>query len=239
MSTQYVKNQNEIVPPSVPNLLVSDNHSNKVVSIVMKSVELQQKVDNSNVSTTTTNVIFNTVKDITFNLVLNIPGLRAKLNDMLNQPTMVIQEISKVYAEVQAKIPETEMNKIRNYIALDASRSTLTTILQKAFQDIMADGRIDMNDANHFLNMVYNIITLFNESSASHDNTVSISGEAIMFFLYFIIKCVLVLCLNGEDETTAIGLLDTAFKLVSISVMPLTNMKCSCNPFQCFFFKTK
>lgn len=239
MSTQSAKSQNKIVPPSVPNLLVADNHSNKVVSILMSNVELQRPADTGGAGSviTTTNVIFNTVKDITFNLVLNIPGLRAKLNDMLNQPTMVIQEISKVYAEIQTKIPEHEMNKIRNYIALDTSRTTLTTILQKSFQDIMADGRIDMNDANHFLNLVYNIITLFNESSASYDSTVSISGEAVMFFLYFIIKCVLVLCLNGEDETTAIGLLDTAFKLVSISVMPLTKMKCSCNPFQCF--KTK
>ena len=239
MSTQSAKSQNKIVPPSVPNLLVADNHSNKVVSILMSNVELQRSADTGGAGSviTTTNVIFNTVKDITFNLVLNIPGLRAKLNDMLNQPTMVIQEISKVYAEIQTKIPEHEMNKIRNYIALDTSRTTLTTILQKSFQDIMADGRIDMNDANHFLNLVYNIITLFNESSASYDSTVSISGEAVMFFLYFIIKCVLVLCLNGEDETTAIGLLDTAFKLVSISVMPLTKMKCSCNPFQCF--KTK
>lgn len=226
---QRVKIQNGAIP-SVPNLLTTTTMDIKPEKIVTVVVESTRQPDND--------TLFNTVKDITFNLVLNIPGLRAKLNEMLKQPTMVIQEISKVYTEVQTKIPEHEMSKLRNYIALDTSRSTLTTILQKSFQDIMADGRIDMNDSNHFLNLVYNIITLFNESSASHDSTVSISGEAIMFFLYFIIKCVLVLCLNGEDETTAIGLLDSAFKLVSISVMPLTKMKCSCNPFQCFF-KTK
>ena len=226
---QIVKIQNGAIP-SVPNLLTTttmDIKPEKLVTVVVESTRQHHN-----------DTLFNTVKDITFNLVLNIPGLRAKLNEMLKQPTMVIHEISKVYTEVQTKIPEHEMSKLRNYIALDTSRSTLTTILQKSFQDIMADGRIDMNDSNHFLNLVYNIITLFNESSASHDSTVSISGEAIMFFLYFIIKCVLVLCLNGEDETTAIGLLDSAFKLVSISVMPLTKMKCSCNPFQCFF-KTK
>lgn len=224
--------QNGIIP-SVPNLLTTTvDNKNKSENLVTIAVESLHNQHTSN--SIPTDALFNTVKDIIFNLVLNIPGLRAKLNEMLNQPIMVIQEISKVYAEVQANIPETEMNKIRNYIALDTSRSTITIILQKSFQDIMADGRIDMNDSNHFLNLVYNIITLFNESSASHDNTVSISGEAIMFFLYFIIKCVLVLCLNGEDETTAIGLLDSAFKLVSISVMPLTKMKCSCNPFQCF-----
>lgn len=225
---QRVKIQNGAIP-SVPNLLTTTTMDIKPEKIVTVVVESTRQPHND--------TLFNTVKDITFNLVLNIPGLRAKLNEMLKQPTMVIQEISKVYTEVQTKIPEHEMSKLRNYIALDTSRSTLTTILQKSFQDIMADGRIDMNDANHFLNLVYNIITLFNESSASHDSTVSISGEAIMFFLYFIIKCVIVLCLNGEDEPTAIGLLDTAFKLVSISVMPLTKMKCSCNPFMCF--KTK
>jgi hypothetical protein len=237
--------QNEVVIPSVPNLLTATTATTttpteikpeKLVTVVVESIQQQNNSNNNDSNNViSTDVLFNSVKDITFNLVLNIPGLRAKLNDMLNKPNIVISEISKVYDEIQTKIPETEMSKIRNYIALDTSRTTLTTILQKSFQDIMADGRIDMNDANHFLNLVYNIITLFNDSSVSHDSTVSISGEAVMFFLYFIIKCVLVLCLNGEDETAAIGLLDTAFKLVSISVMPLTKMKCSCNPFQCFF----
>jgi hypothetical protein len=213
--------------PSVPNLLTAANKTNtpepdKLVAVVVETTTTHN----------TSDALLNSIKDITFNLVLNIPGLRAKLNDMLNHPNMVINEIRKIYDEIQSKIPESEMSKIRNYVAVDASRTALTTILQKSFQEIMADGKIDISDATHFLNLIFNIITMFNESS--HDSTVSISGEAVMFFLYFVIKCVLVLCLNGEEETVAVGLLDTGFKLVSISVMPLTKVNCSCNPFQCW-----
>lgn len=214
--------------PSVPNLLTAANNTNtpntpdKLVTIVVETTTTHN----------TSDALLNSIKDITFNLVLNIPGLRAKLNDMLNHPNMVINEIRKIYDEIQSKIPESEMSKIRNYVAVDASRTTLSTILQHSFQAIMADGKIDISDANHFLNLIFNIITMFNESS--HHSTVSISGEAVMFFLYFVIKCVLVLCLNGEEETVAVGLLDTGFKLVSISVMPLTKVNCSCNPFKCW-----
>jgi hypothetical protein len=175
--------------------------------------------------------MFNTIKDITFNLIINIPGLRSKLNDILNQPAIALEEIAKVYNEIQSKIPEAEMNKLRIYIAQDTSRTTLISILQTAFQDIMTDGKIDMNDSNHFLNLIYNIITLFNQTSG--DNTITISGEAVMFFLYFIIKCVLILCLDDQYETTAVRLLDSSFKLVSIAVMPINKMKCSCSIFSC------
>jgi hypothetical protein len=176
--------------------------------------------------------MFSVVKDIVFNLILNMPGLRAKLDDILKAPNMAITEISKIFNEIQSKVPENEMNKLRNYISQDTSKTTLLTILQTSFIEIMADGKIDMNDANHFINLIYNIITLFNETS--QNSTVTISGDAVMFFLYFIIKCVLILCLDGEEETTAVGLLDSSFKLVSIAVMPLTKMKCSCNLFKCF-----
>lgn len=225
--------------PSVPNLLTAAannaNTPDKLVTVVIATTNTTTNTHTDAALNTDADALLNSIKDITFNLVLNIPGLRAKLTDMLNHPNMVINEVRKVYDEIQSKIPESEMSKIRNYVAVDASRTTLTTILQKSFQEIMADGKIDMSDANHFLNLIFNIITMFNESS--HDSTVSISGEAVMFFLYFVIKCVLVSCLNGEEETVAVGLLDTGFKLVSISVMPLTKVKCSscsCNPFQCW-----
>jgi hypothetical protein len=178
--------------------------------------------------------IFNIVKDIAFNMIINIPGLRAKLDSILKQPNLAIEEISKVFMEVKNKISEGEMNKLRNYISKDSSRTNLTGILQTAFVDIMSDGKIDMNDANHFLTLIYNIITLFNESAQENNNDITITGEAIMFFLYFIIKSVLILTLDGQEEKTAVGLLESSFKLVSISLMPLTAMKCSCNPFACF-----
>lgn len=177
--------------------------------------------------------ILNIVKDIAFNMIINIPGLRAKLDCILKQPNLAIEEIAKVFSEVRNKIPESEMNKLRTYISRDSSRTNLTGILQSAFVDIMSDGKIDMNDANHFLTLIYNIITLFNEST-QETNDITITGDAVMFFLYFIIKSILLLTLDGEEEKTAVGLLESSFKLVSISLMPIKNIKCSCNLFACF-----
>jgi len=179
----------------------------------------------------TTDPLFNSVKDIVFNLILQIPGLRAKLNSLLDQPNLAIQEISRVFEEIQTKIPEAEMNKLRTYISKDSSRSTLLNILMTSFQDILADGRVDINDANHFLNLIYSIVSLFNNSSQEADIDVSISSDAIMFFLYFIIKCILILCLDGPEETLAVSLLDSSFKLVSLAVLPLKGMKCKCRLF--------
>jgi hypothetical protein len=173
--------------------------------------------------------LFNAVKDITFNLIIQIPGLRAKLNNLLDQPNMAIQEISKVFEEIQTKITQSEMNKLRTYISKDSSRSNLLNILITSFQDILADGRVDMNDANHFLTLIHNIISLFNDTP--HDTELTISGEAVMFFLFFIIKCILILCLDGDEEALAVGLLDSSFKLVSLAVLPLKNMKCKCSLF--------
>ncbi len=175
--------------------------------------------------------LFNAVKDIAFNLILQIPGLRAKLNNLLDEPNMAIQEISKVFEEIQTKIPQSEITKLRTYISKDSSRSNLLNILMTSFQDILADGRVDMNDVNHFLNLIHNIISLFNQTSQETDMDITISGDAVMFFLYFIIKCILILCLDGDEETVAIGLLDSSFKLVSLAVLPLKGMKCKCSLF--------
>jgi hypothetical protein len=98
----------------------------------------------------------------------------------------------------------------------------------------MADGKIDLNDTNHFLTLIYNIVNLFNNYTESIDLQITLSTDTIFFFLYFVIKCTLVLTLDGEEETTALGLLDTTFKLVRISIIPLSGKNCSCNLFSCF-----
>jgi hypothetical protein len=215
-----------ILPPGlVGNASNNDNRIEKNTNITLVPIHPP-------VSIQPMDPMFNVVKDIVFNLILNMPGLRAKLDDILKAPNMAIDEISKIFGEIQSKIPETEINKLRNYISQDTNKTTLLHILQTSFTEIMADGKIDMNDANHFLNLIYNIITLFNETS--QNSNITISGDAVMFFLYFIIKATLILCLEGEEENIAIGLLESSFKLVSIAVMPLKNMKCSCNPFKCF-----
>ena len=178
--------------------------------------------------------MFSLVKDITFNLILNIPGLRNKLDNILNDPNIAILEISKIFEEIQSKIQPEEMNKLRLYFSSDHTRNSLSGILQTAFVNIMADGKIDMNDAPHFMTLIFDIITLFNQHTSDNNNQIEITGEAVMFFLYFILKCILVLTLDGQEETTAVNLLDTSFKLISVAVLPIMKIKCCCNPFSCF-----
>jgi hypothetical protein len=94
-----------------------------------------------------------------------------------------------------------------------------------------------MNDANAFITLIYNIVSLFNESSNGAEFEFTLSGEIVMNFLLFVLKATLILTLDGEEEKIALSLLDTSFKLVSLSVMPLTKRKCKCNPFACCFKK--
>jgi hypothetical protein len=215
----------------IPNLLGNTQVNEQIVTPLTENVTILPVI--TTVSQINDPMLL-TVKDITFNLILHLPGLRSKLDEILNQPNMAIEQISQVYKEIETKIPESEMNKLRTYVSNEKSRTSLLGILQTSFQDIMSDGKVDMNDANHFLTLIYNIVTLFNESAQDTNMNISITGDAVMFFLYFIIKCILILCLDGEEETLAIGLLDSSFKLISIAVLPITKMKCSCNPFSLF-----
>ena len=98
----------------------------------------------------------------------------------------------------------------------------------------MSDGKIDLNDTNHFLTLIYNIINLFNNYTQNIDQEISLTTDTIFLFLYFTIKCTLILTLDGEEETLALGLLDTTFKLVRISIIPVSHKKCSCNLLSCF-----
>jgi|688.fasta_scaffold375534_1 hypothetical protein len=179
-------------------------------------------------------VIFTTVKDIIFNLILNNKSLRSKLNELLETPNKAIEDISKIFNEISDKLNAQDIDSLRKFVCVENTRSSIGSILINSFNDIMADGKIDLNDTNHFLTLIYNIINLFNNYTESVNLQITLSTDTIFFFLYFIIKCTLVLTLDGEDETTALGLLDTTFKLVKISILPLSGKKCSCNLFSCF-----
>jgi len=167
------------------------------------------------------------IKDIIFNLILNIPGLRTKLSALLDTPNLVLDEINKIFNELKQKISNQDIDNLRKYIGTETSRSSLLFILQTAFQNILADGKIDMNDTADFLKLIHDVVSLFNESSKTQDIQVTVSGEIIMEFLYFLLKCVLVLTLDDPEEAIALRLLDTSFKLLSITVSPLMKMKCS------------
>ena len=139
-----------------------------------------------------------------------------------------------IFNEISEKMTAQDVDSLRKFVSLENTRTSIGSILMNSFNDIMADGKIDLNDTNHFLTLIYNIVSLFNSHTENTEFQVTLSSDVILFFLYFIIKCTLVLTLDGEEETTALGLLDTTFKLVRISVLPISFKKCSCNLFACF-----
>ena len=194
--------------------------------------QIEKKVES--VSLSGNEVIFVTVKDIIFNLILNNKSLRSKLNQLLETPNKAIEDISMIFNEISEKMTAQDVDSLRKFVSLENTRTSIGSILMNSFNDIMADGKIDLNDTNHFLTLIYNIVSLFNSHTENTEFQVTLSSDVILFFLYFIIKCTLVLTLDGEEETTALGLLDTTFKLVRISVLPISFKKCSCNLFACF-----
>jgi len=221
---------------------LENNEKNK--SIENNDIKIDKNKEKNSLENNITNPgkidpIFTLVKDITFNLILNVAGLRKKLDNILNDPNLTIIEISKVFNEVQSRIPPTEMDKIRLYFSNENTRNNLSGILQNSFTKIMEDGKIDMNDATHFMSLIYDVVTLFNDHTTDNDNQMNISSDSIMIFLYFIIKSILVLTLDDMEERIAVGLLDTSFKLISIAVLPIMKLNCSCNPFKCFKRKNK
>jgi hypothetical protein len=214
-----------------------DKMENKIISGNISDSNPETNLQNSTLSENTlggNEVFFTTIKDIIFDLILNIKPLRSKLNQLLDVPAKAITDISNIFKEVSNKLKASDMDKLRKFFLIDNVKSSLSSILLESFNNIMADGKIDINDTKHFLNLIYNIINLFNSYTQQLEVSLSIDSETINIFLYFIIKCTLILTLDDNEELAALELLDTTFKLVSISILPIISNKYNCAFFSCF-----
>jgi hypothetical protein len=160
------------------------------------------------------------VKDVIFAMILNIPALRTKLQVILDNPSLIWVEISKVHDELTAKLTPKELEQLNAYACQDSSRRTIVSVMQTAFVNIMADGKIDMSDAPHFLALIHDCITLFS-TDANNSNSVALNSNTVITFLHFVLKCILILTLDGLEEAAALVMLDGSFKLVKLTVMPL------------------
>jgi len=169
------------------------------------------------------------VQDVIFAMILNVPALRTKLQVILNNPSLIGAEISKVYDELKTKLTPQELEQLNSYAGQDSSRRTIGSVMQTAFANIMADGKIDMNDAPHFLALIYDCITLFSENAAA-GTAVALNSSTVITFLHFVLKCILILTLDEPEETAALVMLDGSFKLVKLTVMPLiaSGKWCAC-----------
>jgi hypothetical protein len=178
-------------------------------------------------------LIFEFLKNIIINLILSIKQLRVKLEPILNQPNVIYAEIFKVYEEIKAEFTTSDIENIESVISITTCANEVNGIFTTAFTSIMADGKIDMNDAVHFMTFIHQIINLFNEYTANQNFKVSLSSECILHFLYFVVKSILVLTLDGIEETNAVQMLDASVKLLKISVLPITKCKCKYFCFSC------
>ena len=178
-------------------------------------------------------LVFEFLKNIIINLILSIKQLRVKLEPILNQPNVIYAEIFKVYEEIKAEFTVSDIENIESVVSITSCANEVNGIFTTAFTNIMADGRIDMNDAVHFMTFIHQIINLFNEYTANQNFKVSLSSECILHFLYFIVKSILVLTLDGVEEANAVQMLDASIKLIKITVLPITKCKCKYFCFSC------
>lgn len=169
------------------------------------------------------------VQDVVFAMILNVPALRTKLQVILDNPSLISAEISKVHDELRAKLTPQELEQLNSYAGQDSSRRTIGSVMQTAFSNIMADGKIDMSDAPHFLALIHDCITLFS-ADAANNNAVALNSNTVVTFLHFVLKCILILTLDGPEEDAALVMLDGSFKLVKLTVLPLIASKkwCAC-----------
>ena len=183
----------------------------------------------TNEPSSTVNPLIGMVQDVIFAMILNVPALRTKLQVILDNPSLIGAEISKVYDELKAKLTPQELEQLNSYAGQDSSRRTIGSVMQTAFSNIMADGKIDMSDAPHFLALIHDCIMLFS-ADATSNNAVALNSNTVVTFLHFVLKCILILTLDEPEETAALVMLDGSFKLVKLTVLPLIASKkwCAC-----------
>jgi hypothetical protein len=224
---------NAVIGISVPHN--SHNNLNSMVEPISEPSEPLKTTPTATPTPTTTTTTATTpvplvgmVQDVIFAMILNVPALRTKLQVILDNPSLIGAEISKVYAELQSKLTPQELQQLNAYAGQDSSRRTLGSVMQSAFANIMADGKIDMSDAPHFLTLIHDCITLFSENATSAAASVALNSNTVITFLHFVLKCILILTLDEPEETAALVMLDGSFRLVKLTVLPLISGKKWC-----------
>ena len=199
------------------------------ITEVIETVGTNETKTNGTNDDAVPNPLIGMVQDVIFAMILNVPALRTKLKVILDNPSLIGAEISKVYDELKAKLTPQELEQLNSYACQDSSRRTIGSVMQTAFSNIMADGKIDMSDAPHFLALIHDCIMLFS-ADATSNNAVALNSNTVITFLHFVLKCILILTLDGPEEDAALVMLDGSFKLVKLTVLPLIAGKkwCAC-----------
>ena len=177
-------------------------------------------------------LVFGFIKNIILNLILTIKPLRIKLEAILNQPDLICVEVFKVYEENKASFTPADIENIKTIVSSTTSVTELNRIFLDAFTKIMEDGKIDMNDSVHFMTFMHEVVRLFNEYTTTQSFRISLSADSVLHFLHVIIKSILLLTLDHEEERVAVSMLDASMKLIQIAVLPISKCNCSCFSFK-------
>lgn len=170
-------------------------------------------------TTPPTDPIVQAVTDVVLKLILQLPELRIKLDELLKEPTKALKDISAVYLELHHQLTPADKAALAQYVAQPFAQHKLIVMFVDAFGGIMADGKIDLSDSLHFMALVHKLVMYFTTFDA--DNTVTLSTNSVLYFLYFLTKSVLLLTLEGEQERMALLLLDQSFQLLQLTVTPI------------------
>ena len=221
------QSQPESVAPQPESTDVPQPESTDVPAPAATAAQTESRAPTPSASTAEASPLVGMVQDVVLGMILNVPAMRTKLQCILDNPSLITAEIKKAHDELQTKLSPSELRQLNAYACQDSSRRTIGTVMQTAFANIMADGKIDMNDAPHFLTLIHECITLFSENAAA-GSTVALNSNTVITFLHFVLKCILILTLDGAEEDSALVMLDGSFKLVKLTVLPLISGKKWC-----------
>lgn len=216
-SDRMVMMSNQPNPPIVSNQPIVSDSNQPIVSNSITSEGGSLPNEPLNIP------LVNLMKDVIFHMVINVESMRSNLNKILNTPSMITIEINKCFIELKDKITQNELDKLNNSLCNDTSKTNIISVLETAFNNILHDGKIDMNDAPYFLELVHNFVTIF----TTNKKNVSVSNETIVLFLHFVLKCIIILILNNDDEQQVLNLLDKSFELVKLTI-PFKSKWCCC-----------
>ena len=226
-SIPAANNNNNVTPPASQTPPVPVSNTPPASTPALTPVPASSTPVLTNDSAANVSPLIGMVQDVVLGMILHVPALRTKLQSILDNPSLIYAEISKVHDELQAKLTPNELRQLNTYACQDSSRRTIGSVMQTAFANIMADGKIDMSDAPHFLTLIHDCITLFATDAAS-GNAVALNSNTVITFLHFVLKCILILTLDGPEEDAALVMLDGSFKLVKLTVLPLLISKKWC-----------
>ena len=221
------QSQPESVAPQPESTDVPQPESTDVPAPAATAAQTESRAPTPSASTAEASPLVGMVQDVVLGMILNVPAMRTKLQCILDNPALITAEIKKAHDELQTKLSPSELRQLNSYACQDSSRRTIGTVMQTAFANIMADGKIDMSDAPHFLTLIHECITLFSENAAT-GSTVALNSNTVITFLHFVLKCILILTLDGAEEDAALVMLDGSFKLVKLTVLPLISGKKWC-----------